>query len=76
MSSKGWVHWCMGWVQMNPHAPPWRRPTAVHGPPAIYERGRGLGFGYKWLAGLDSRVCPGKYAAVDSLGELQFRGDR
>ncbi len=21
---KGWVHWCMDWVQMNPHAPPWR----------------------------------------------------
>jgi hypothetical protein len=24
MSSNGWVHWCMDWVQMNPHAHPWR----------------------------------------------------
>ena len=24
LQSKG-VHWCVGWVQMNPHAPPWRR---------------------------------------------------
>ena len=24
--------------------------ATVHGLPAIYERGRGLGFGYKWLA--------------------------
>jgi hypothetical protein len=22
-SSKGWVHWCIDWVQMNPHAPLW-----------------------------------------------------
>ena len=31
--------------------------------PTIYERGQGLGFGYKWLAGLVSRVC---MAGLDS----------
>ena len=24
MSCIGWVHRCMDWVQMNPHASPWR----------------------------------------------------
>ena len=43
--------------------PPGLSIATVHGPPAIYERGQGLGFGYIWLAGLvcmaglDSRVC-------------------
>ena len=70
-------------------SPPGLSIATVHGPPTIYERGQGLGFGYtcKWLAGLvsrvcmaglDSRVCPGgtKYGAVDSLGGPQFWGDR
>ena len=37
--------------------------ATVHGPPAIYERGQGVGFGYKWLAGLVSRVS---MAGLDS----------
>ena len=37
--------------------------ATMHGPPTIYERGQGLGFGYKWLAGLVSRVC---MAGLDS----------
>ena len=63
-------------------------PQTVHGncacpppPPAICKRGRGLGVGYKWLAGLVSRVCmagldfkvcPGgtKYSSVDSPGGM------
>ena len=42
--------------------PPGLSMATVHGPPAIYERGHGLGFGYKWLAcrvslkGLHGRV--------------------
>ena len=31
--------------------------ATVHGPPAIHEKDQGLGFRYKWLAGLVSRVC-------------------
>ena len=48
----------------------------MHGPPAIYGRDRGLSFGYKWLAGLVSRVFPGatKYSAVDSPGDHNFGG--
>ena len=43
--------------------PPGLSIATVHGPPTIYERGQGLGFGYRWLAGLVSRVC---MAGLDS----------
>jgi hypothetical protein len=37
--------------------------ATVHGPPTIYERGQGLGFGYELLTGLVSSVC---MAGLDS----------
>ena len=45
--------------------------ATVHGPPAIYERGQGLGFGYKWLTGLVSRIC---MAGLDSSSGSVWQG--
>ena len=42
--------------------PPGLSIATMHSPPAIYE-GLGLGFWYKWLTGLVSRVCT---AGLDS----------
>ena len=43
--------------------PPRLSIATAHGLPTMYERGQGLGFGYRWLAGLVSRVC---MAGLDS----------
>ena len=67
--------------------PPGLSIATVHGPPAIYKRGQGLGFRiYMYmvsrvsLKGLYGRVrlqgLYGKYGVVDSPGGPQFWGDR
>ena len=67
--------------------PPGLSIATVHGPPAIYEGGQGLGFGYKWLAGLVSRVrmapgsvwqgkSPGFVLGRPNTAQWTVRGDR
>ena len=43
--------------------------------PTVYERGQVLDFGYKWLAGLVSRVCSGG-GGEPNAAQWTVRGDR